>query len=217
MTLFDLIAGAILLISALVGYSRGAVRELVTVCAFGLATMAALFLLPLSGPIGRHTFHPSWVGNTAAIVVVFLIAYVGFRWLGGWVASYLHKQAALSVIDRSIGLAFGVVRALIFLGLFYIVFSAATPPELVPGWISRGALFPLARASGEALGTFAPTGFKAASRLGAPLEDAVKDGVTTTPDETVAPRPKPARHRPKAAAYGDSARDALDTVVERTR
>lgn len=222
MTLFDLIAGAILLISALVGYNRGAVRELVTVLAFSLAALAAVFLLPFSGPIARQSVHPAWAGNTTAIVVVFILAYIGFRYAGGYLAGKLHQRAALGAIDRSIGLGFGILRALIFLGVFYMVFNAATPAERIPDWIAKGKLYPLARASGQALETFAPKGMKAAGRLGPSLGEAVKDGITATDEQPRGAPAKPAPRRPQAAqpkgpSYGDSARDTLDSVVERTR
>jgi membrane protein required for colicin V production len=223
-TLFDLIAGAILLVSAVVGYYRGAVRELVTVLAFSLAALAAVFLLPFTGPLARQSVHPAWAGNTAAIVVVFIVAYIGLRVLGGHIADRLHRQAAAGAIDRSIGLAFGVLRALIFLGVFYLVFNAATPRDRIPGWIADGKLYPLARASGHALEVFAPKGMKAAGRLSEPIEGAVRDGIRAddTPALRKAAAPAPAAARkapaaPKGAGYKDSARDALDSVVERAR
>ena len=67
MTLFDLIAIVILLVSGLVGFTRGAVRELVTVFAFILSVLASVYLLPFSGPVARHLMKPVWVANAAAI------------------------------------------------------------------------------------------------------------------------------------------------------
>ena len=55
MTQFDYIVIAILAISGIVGFIRGAAREVVTVLAFLLAAMAAMFGLRFAGPIARAT------------------------------------------------------------------------------------------------------------------------------------------------------------------
>ena len=143
-TLFDLIAVMIIVVSALVGFTRGAVRELVTVFAFTLAALAAVYLLPFAGPLFRDMMKPAWVGTAAAVVVVFVAAYIALRLAGHWVTKRLQTQVALGTVDRMIGLAFGVLRALVFLGVFYLVFSVATPPELTPPWIAKARLLPLA-------------------------------------------------------------------------
>ncbi len=201
MTLFDIIAVIVILISALVGFTRGAVRELVTVLAFGLSALAAVFALPLVGPLARQSIKPEWAGNAAAVVVVFLVAYIALRLFGSWVTARLHSQSALGAIDRSIGLAFGVLRAAIFLGVFYLVFNAATPPELSPAWFTQAKVYPFARASAETLESLAPRGLKEAGRLGPALEKAVK----TDPS------------KPLPEGYDNRARDNIDALVERSR
>ncbi|MEJ0067131.1 MAG: hypothetical protein WDM85_18385 [Caulobacteraceae bacterium] len=50
-----------------------------------------------------------------------------------------------------VGVGFGLLRGLILLGVFYLVFHAATPPERVPHWIKDAALYPLAGFAGNAL------------------------------------------------------------------
>lgn len=210
MTLFDLIAVVIVLVSALVGFTRGAVRELVTVFAFTLAAMAAVYLLPFAGPLFRDVMKPAWVGTAAAVVVVFIAAYIALRLAGHWVTQRLHTQAALGTLDRMIGTAFGVVRALVFLGVFYLVFSVATPPELTPPWIARAKLLPLARVSAEALQSLAP---KALIERG-PLAPALERAVTDDLDAAQTSRRNLDR---SGAGYDKRTRDDIDALVEKTR
>ncbi|MDB5467361.1 MAG: colicin production protein, partial [Phenylobacterium sp.] len=66
-TQFDLIALLILAVSGLIGFARGAMRELTTVIAFVLAVAIALLALRFTGPIARHWLHPAWIGNVAAL------------------------------------------------------------------------------------------------------------------------------------------------------
>ncbi len=56
-TLFDLGAGLILLVSGIVGFVRGATREVTTVVAFVLAAVLSVLALRFTGPIARHAIH----------------------------------------------------------------------------------------------------------------------------------------------------------------
>lgn len=175
MTQFDWIAIALLLVSGLAGFMRGAAREMVTVVAFVLAAVIALFALRFSGPLGRDLINPDWAGNVAAILVVFVIAYIVLRLLGAALAQRVQSTQVLGILDRTIGLAFGLIRAVVVLGAFYLAFTAATPPERTPRWITGAALWPLTKAAGETLKTFAPKGLDMAGRLKPAFEETARD------------------------------------------
>ena len=235
MTLFDLIAGVIILVSGVIGFVRGAVREMVTVLAFILAALGAVFLLPIAGPAARHLIKPGWAGSVVAMIVVFLAIYIVLRVLGSRMTSQLHNQTALGTIDRTIGVGFGVVRALVVLGLFYIVFNAATPREWTPDWISKAKLYPAARATAGVIRGVAPKGMTAAGRIGPKMQEAVSEGFSGTgvndasglidDEEDVAPKTPNREETADAASkklhnresYGKSQRESIDALVERSR
>ena len=180
MTQFDYAVIAILAISAIVGFIRGATREMVTVLSFLFAAMAAMFGLRYTGPIGRAAIDPDWAGNVAAVVVVFLVAYIVLRLLGAAVTRGVKSTQVLGMLDRSVGLGFGLVRAAVFLGAMNLLFNAATPPERVPAWISEAKLYPLTTAAGRVLTTFAPKGADVAGRLRPAFDKAVKEDAGDT-------------------------------------
>jgi membrane protein required for colicin V production len=212
-TLFDLIAVLIVVVSALVGFTRGAVRELVTVFAFTVAAMASIYLLPFAAPLFEGVMKPDWVAKAAAVVAVFILAYIALRLGGGYLTSRLQSQAALGTVDRIIGLAFGVIRALVFLGVFYLVFNLATPPELVPRWIADGRLYPVARLSARVLQGVAPKSL--AEGPLAPLESVVKaDPGGESGPSAQTPRRNRARTAP---GYDKRSRDDIDALIEKTR
>jgi membrane protein required for colicin V production len=209
-TLFDFIAVAIVGVSGLVGFSRGAVRELVTVVAFTVAAMAAIYLLPFAAALLGVLMTRAGAATAAAVVVVFIVAYIALRLGGQWVASRLQSKAALGTVDRVIGLAFGVVRALVFLGVFYLVFSVATPPELTPPWIANAKLLPVARVSAEALQSLAPRTLMERGPLAPALERVTRDD----PPAAQRSRRNPTRTVP---GYDKRSRDDIDALVEKTR
>jgi membrane protein required for colicin V production len=206
MTLFDLIAVLILGVSALVGFTRGAAREMMTVVAFVLAVLISVFALRFSGPVFRHAIQPDWLGNALAIIVVFIVAYIVVRLLGSALTRGIHATETLGSADRVIGVGFGLVRGLVLLGVFFLVFNAATPPERVPHWISGAALYPLAGASAQVMTALAPQGSAVAGKVAPALEKAVRDGAHDRP-------PAPA----KGKGYDADSRQSVDALVEKTR
>ena len=91
MTLFDILALAILGVSALIGFVRGALREVTTVAAFVIGVIAAIYALRFVGHLARAALHPAWLGNITALLVVFLVVYVALRVIAGSVIRSVHN------------------------------------------------------------------------------------------------------------------------------
>lgn len=202
MTLFDFIVVLILAVSALVGFVRGATREVVTVLAFILAVLVSLLALRFSGPLFRGAIDPDWAANGLAILVVFAAAYILLRVAGGAMTRGVHSTRALGTLDRAVGVGFGLIRGLVLLGVFNLAFNAATPAERVPRWIKDAALYPLSSFSARLLIALAPQGSAVAGRVAPVLEKAVKDG---------------SRDRPAGKGYDGRSREDMDALVEEQR
>ena len=206
MTAFDMVALAILGVSALIGFARGATREVVTLLAFVLAALIAVFGLRFSAPIARHMVHPSWAATPAALLVVFIVLYILFRILGGQLVQGVRNVQHLSTLDRMIGLGFGLIRGLVVLGVFNLAFNLATPPERMPKWVTGAALYPLSNFSAHALKALAPKGSAMANKLAPTIENAVRDGSDSSSADSG-----------KREGYDNKARKGLDDLVEQTR
>ncbi len=176
MTQFDYVVLIILAVSAIAGFIRGAAREMVTVMAFLLAAMTAMFGLRFAGPMARAAIDPDWAGNVAAITGLFLIAYILFRLLGAALTRRIQDNQVMGPLDRSVGFGFGLVRGLVFMGALNLFFNAATPAERAPAWITQAKLYPLTTAAGRILVAFAPKGLDLAGRLKPAFDQAVRDG-----------------------------------------
>jgi len=173
LTLFDIVAGLLVLVLAIIGFARGAVREVVTLVSFTLAALAAVFLLPISHPVAHTLVKPGWASKVVAIAVVFVVAYIALRIAGASISTALHRQAALGALDRSLGFAFGAGRGLVALGLFCLVFGAVTPRFLQPSWIVGGPIYGVGQASGALIASLAPSGLKAVGGFGRIMKDQV--------------------------------------------
>ena len=202
MTLFDIMALTLLVVSGGVGFVRGAVREMATVLALVVAAAAALWGLRFSGPVMRGLLEPVWAANVAAVLLVFVVIYIALRLIGGGLANRVQATDVLGFLDRVIGAGFGLVRSLVVLGAFHLALMAVAPPERIPQWIAGAALYPLTQAAGQVLKAFAPRGLDVADRLRPAITDAVRDGAGDPPSEE---------------GYDVRARDDIDELVEKSR
>jgi len=186
--MFDLIALVVLAVSAGVGLIRGFVRETVTIVAFVAAALAAIFGLRFVGPIARDAIDPPWLGSIVAMLVVFLAVYVLVRVAAGALTKGV-RQSSLGSVDRAAGFGVGLVRGLVVLGVFYLVFNLITPRERVPAWVADSWLYPVASQSGQLLSRLAPGGAVQAGRFGPAIERAVREGVEEPPSTDTSPSP----------------------------
>jgi membrane protein required for colicin V production len=209
LTLFDIVAGLLVLASAMIGFSRGAVLEVVSLVSFTFAAMASVFLLPISNPIAHALVNPAWASKVVAILVVFLVAYIALRIAGASIAAVLHSQAALGALDRSLGFILGAGRGLVALGLFCLVFGAVTPRFLQPTWIVGGPIYGVGRASGALIASLAPSGLKAVGGFGRVMTDRVTADTDTAPDD-------PGASDPAADSGGSSGSSEADGAVGRS-
>jgi membrane protein required for colicin V production len=175
MSLFDLAAGLVLIVSALVGWIRGASREVATVAAIVIAAVVALAALRFTGPVARHAIATPWIANIVAILIVFVAVYILLRVLAAGLTRQLH-QTSLGGLDRTVGAGFGVARALVILGLANLTINAIVPADRMPTWISGAWLYPVSSASGQALKAFAPQGARLAHEVEPVVGKAIAGG-----------------------------------------
>ena len=209
MTLFDIIALSILGVSALVGFARGALREVTTVVAFILAAFAAVFGLHFLGPMARREVHPAWLGNSIVLLLIFLVVYVLLRVISGGMTRSLHTTA-LGAVDRSIGAGFGLIRGLVALGLINMGLHMAPGAAGAPAWITQAKLYPLSETCADVIRLVGPKGSQIAHRLTPDLAKAVN----TTDDDQGA---SSGGGQSGEKGYDDKARKGLDDVAEKLR
>ena len=200
MQAFDIIAGLLLLVSAIAGLVRGAVREVVGLVSFIAAVVLSLFALRFTGPVFRGVIDPAWMGTTLAVLAVFGLTYLVLRLLGAGMTRRVQDHGAFGALDRSIGAGFGLIRALVLLGMFNLLFNLVSGGG-GPTWVREARLFPLTEASGKVLKVFAPKAGDLGGRIVPAVRKMVTEGATSDPKE------------------GYSARDrrSLDDLVERAR
>jgi membrane protein required for colicin V production len=209
LTLFDIIVLSLLGVSALIGFVCGALREVTTVIAFVIAAFAALYGLHYVGLAARSALHPAWLGNIAALLVVFLMVYVVIRVISAGMIRGVHATR-LGMLDRLAGGGLGLGRGLIVLGLINLAIHLAPRAEGMPGWIVDAKLYPLSEKCGAVVRAIAPKGSQMAKRLTPALENAVKSNDGDQGQSSGV-------GQSNESGYNHAARKGLDLVLEKSR
>jgi membrane protein required for colicin V production len=143
---FDGIALGIIIISAIMAFARGFLRELATLGAFIGALAAAYYARKfLHGtvadflPAGSHPLAPDII----LVVSAFLIVYVIVAWLGQALSKSIMTNGDIGLFDHIAGLVFGVIRGGVALVFFAVLLSVGLEDDRVPPFIQDSFSYPI--------------------------------------------------------------------------
>lgn len=138
----DLAVLAVIALSAVFAFARGFVRETLSIVAWVGAALITLYgFRSVEGIVARFVTTPLLAELTAG-AGVFLAALIVLTILTGSLAG-LVQSSALSPIDRTLGLIFGVVRGAVLVSVAYFVIDITLPPNDRPAWLSDARSQPL--------------------------------------------------------------------------
>lgn len=149
MNAFDFAVIGIVLVSGFFAFYRGFVREALSIAVWISAAVAALYAIPYVQPLFERMLPKGIVAEIAAGGAVFILALMVLHLVSGALARRV-KDSALSPIDRSLGLLFGLARGLLLACLGYIALAWFMPPgERPPKWFAEARSAPLLAAGAD--------------------------------------------------------------------
>ena len=160
----DILVALVMLISALLALSRGAVREILGVSAWVGAALVAVFAFPHVRPYPRQWVTDNWpeldLGETLAdagtALVLFLVALIVFTIVNQMISGYVQRSR-MGTLDRSIGFIFGLLRGAVLVCLAYMLFVwAVKEPEDRPSWVEEAKAMPYIQMGAEIIRQIAP-------------------------------------------------------------
>lgn len=134
MNAVDLAVLAVIALSAIFAFARGFVREALSIVAWLGAALITIYGFAYADRVIAHFVTTPLLAELIAGAGLFLIALIGLTILTGYIARFAHASA-LSPIDRTLGLIFGVARGLVLVSLAYLVIDISLPQPDRPGWL----------------------------------------------------------------------------------
>ena len=153
---FDIFIIVLIVLSGLFAFARGFVREALSVATWIGASFAALYALPYTRPIAEQWVSKGVFADAAAALSVFVVVLIGLSLVSSAIARRV-KDSALSALDRTLGLLFGLLRGVILACLVYVVVTWAVPEANRPIWIKEARTASLLQIGADKLKALVPS------------------------------------------------------------
>jgi len=227
----DFLVVAVILISTAYAVWRGFLAETLSVFEWVAAAFACLYLGPYFIPLTHSLVEAWWLANLMAYAGVFLAVFIPLAFMSHRFAQSV-KNSPIGPLDRALGVAFGLVRGMVVIGLAYLAFTYFVPIRHQPRWLTEARLLPAVQATSEALLSLVPgphshvasvqppspairrTPAARQSSGNDPLADIIRRNAAT---DSARPAAMRQQAPPKdAKRYGAQDRQALDKLIEAT-
>ena len=133
-TVVDVGVLVILLISALLAFARGLIKETLSIIGWVGALFAVLYVFPILQPFTRDFIPVDILADAITGVVIFIAALVAISIVSYAIAKRV-KESSLNAIDRSLGFLFGLARGAVVVCIAYLVIVQLVPTSEHPIWI----------------------------------------------------------------------------------
>ena len=150
MNSFDLAVLGVIALSSIFAFARGFVREALSIVAWVGAALTTLYgFTHVYRFVVRFVTTPL-LADLIAGAGLFVISLIVLTILTGYLARFV-QSSALSPIDRTLGLIFGVARGVFLVSLAYLVLDISLPQNDRPGWIKQAKSEPFLAQGAELL------------------------------------------------------------------
>lgn len=218
----DLIVAAIVVISGLLAFARGLVREVLSIIGWVGAAIITLFGVPYVRPyiapiVGTDTF----VLNVVTGVLIFVVTLIALS-LASFAIARQVKNSQLSALDRTLGFIFGLLRGAVLVCLAYLVLVWSVPdPQQHPQVVKEARCLPLVQAGVAILNDLIPENWRGsttrkAEEIRRSTETEAQRAAQRALEALIAPQPRaqPPREQP---GYNPKERQDMDRLIQGTK
>jgi membrane protein required for colicin V production len=132
-TLIDAVVAGIILISAVLAFSRGFVREVLSIAGWIVAAIVAYAFAPQAEPLvkeipvaGEFLADSCELSILAAFTAVFAVALIVVSIFTPLFSSLVQKSA-LGGFDQGLGFLFGVIRGILLVAVAFVLYDRIVP------------------------------------------------------------------------------------------
>ena len=137
-TLIDAIVAAVIVVSGVLAYSRGLVRELLAIAGWVAAAVVAYIFAPEAEPLMKEI--PVLSDVIAGSCEISMITAFAAVFAGGLIVcsiftplfSALVQRSAVGGVDQGLGFFFGVLRGALIIAIAFLIYGRVVVGEAIP-------------------------------------------------------------------------------------
>ncbi len=157
LNIFDLCVITVILLSAMVSFYRGFVREILSLGSWVGAAMISLYSFPAVSEWIEPQVKSAAIASGLASIGVFMIALVSLSILTGLMMKFVKASSELGYIDNMVGLAFGIGRGILLVSIGYFVMTLVMSEKDYPDWLEDSASQPYVAKTANWVAQLAPS------------------------------------------------------------
>jgi membrane protein required for colicin V production len=139
----DLLVLGVAALSALIGFARGLVREVLGIGAWLGAALIAAVAFPFASAKARGLITDPGIADGVAVGAVFLVSLILLSLIASFIGGVV-RNSALGGLDRTLGLVFGLARGAALIVVAYIVLGLIEAPAAWPPVVLGARALPFA-------------------------------------------------------------------------
>lgn len=208
----DYVILAVLAVSGVIALIRGLTREVLSIIGWLAAFYGALFALPLLREPVRNVIRPDWIADGVVLFVAFVATLIGFS-LAAKVLTDRLKKSPIGILDRILGLFFGLARGMVIVSFAYLILSLLLPPDDHPDWVRDAKATPAVKFVTAVLIKVIP--FDNLSDRMPDIDDLMKpDALKNVIEGNRSGLPANLSDNGNAAGYNEKSRESLDKLIK---
>lgn len=216
MNALDLAIIAIIALSAVFAFARGFVRETLSIIAWVGAAAITLYGFNKAYTVIVKFVTTPLLADLIAGAGLFVISLIVLTIATGYIARFIDGSA-LSPIDRTLGLIFGLVRGVVLVSIAYLVVDVSLPQNERPPWIKDAKSERFLAKGADMLRNALPESLQIKS---AGLAGDAQRTLERAQDVQRAIRPEPILPQPaagQAPSYKPAEQREMDRLIQNTR
>jgi membrane protein required for colicin V production len=153
--LADIIVVTIIALSALFGFIRGFLREVLSIGAWILAGIATYVGLPYLKPVARQYISHELIADVATGIAIFLVVLVVASVIGHVITRKV-RDSSLGPLDRSLGILFGIARGAAIVSVALLICDNFYAADNRPQWLKDARTLPVVQIGADFVRQFVP-------------------------------------------------------------
>lgn len=183
--MFDAAVILILLLSVLLAFFRGFVREFLSLGAWVGAGLVTLYSYEQVADMLRPHTSSDMVAYLLAGVGTYIVVLLTLSILSAMIVRYVKTGSEVGMLDNFLGFIFGILRGAFIVSLGYLVLSLMIDNDNPPTWVEEAATRPLVQRGALWLASVSPEYLEDISSLSESLEKQVQEAENPLDADTI--------------------------------